>query len=66
LASAIAGATNQTVVASVYKVSFDVGAARCGWENYFKDFRKHGFYTWYSYTPDGSQTPVSYFWISTQ
>ena len=66
LASTMANATNCTVVASEYKVSFGNGFARCGWENYFWDIWNYGAHSWYSFYPDGSKSPLSYFWILTQ
>jgi hypothetical protein len=65
LASAIAKSTNCKVIASMYKVSFDSRAARCGWINYLQDVMEHGLYSWYSFEPNGVKEPISYFWIST-
>ena len=66
LAYSMAEATNCTVIASIYKVSFDVNSARCSWKYYFYDNVVRSTYTWYAFSPDGTQQPYSYYWIYTQ
>ena len=65
LASTMAKTTNCKVIASMYKVSFGKGFARCGWKNYFEDIWYHGTYSWYSFHPDGSIDALSYWCIYT-
>ena len=55
LAATLASATNCTVIASIYKVSFGDGFARCGWEDYYKRVWFSGIYSWFSYHPNGSK-----------
>ena len=66
LASTMASVTNCTVIASVYKVSFGDGFARCGWKNYAQDVWEYGICSWYSYYPDGSRKAMSNHLIYTQ
>ena len=66
LASTIAKTSNCAVIASIYKVSFGDGSARCGWWNYFTDVWNHGTYSWYIFHPDGSKEATSYFFIIAQ
>ena len=66
LASTMAKATNHRVIASMYKVSFGNGFARCGWESYFLDFWYHGAYSWYGFGPNGNIDALSYYCIYTQ
>ena len=56
LASTLASSSGQTVIASVYKVSFGDGYARCGWWNYYFEYGLHGPIAWYSFYPDGSRS----------
>ena len=65
LASTIANKTECTVIASVYKVSFGDGHARCGWNNYLLDVLWHGLYSWYAFYPDGTKEPYSYWFVHT-
>ena len=66
LASTMATATNCTVIACKYKVSFDYGMARCGWENYLTSSWRYGIYSWYSYHPDGRKERYRDFYIYTR
>ena len=58
LASTIASTTNCTVIASVYKVSFGNGFARCGWENYFLTNWFHETPAWYRFYPNGKKSLI--------
>ena len=66
LASSMSVATNRTVVASVYKVSFGDGFARCGWKDYFWYSLGYSKYSWYSYYPDGSKKATSIYRVFTE
>lgn len=66
IASTIAATTNCTVIASVYKVSFGVDSARCGWSDYMRDYYRYGNYAWYSYFPGGNNMEYSIHWVCTQ
>ena len=66
LASTMATATNCTVIASIYKVSFGDGYARCGWENYFWDSSNHDPYSWHCFYPDGTSERFRAFFIYTK
>ena len=66
IAYTLAEATNCTVVACKYKVSFDEGAARCGWENYILTSLYHQFVGWYYYHPDGTKDIYSIFYVYTK
>lgn len=63
LASTISAASNRTVVASLYKVSFGDGFARCGWKDYFWYSRGYSKYSWHSFYPDGSTKATSLYRI---
>ena len=62
----MASTTNCTVIASEYKVSFDMGSARCGWWDYYFHSNMYGNYTWYSFSTDGNKSPYSMYSIYTQ
>ena len=66
IASAMAKASNCTVIASVYKVSFGKGYARCGVKSYLFERTVQGDYSWYAFDPEGGRTAFSLIWISTQ
>ena len=66
LASTMAKATDCTVIASVYKVSFGTGFARCGWRNYWEDHSTEGDYAWYSFSPVGGKEPYSQYYVYTR
>ena len=66
LASTIAATTQCPVVACRYKVSFGNGYARCGWWNYFTEYKKYGVYSWYMYYPNGNMLPYKYFVVTTR
>ena len=65
LASTMAEVTQCAVIASEYKVSFDENAARCSWKYYAADNLVRSSYTWYTFYPDGTRQPYSYYWIYT-
>lgn len=66
LASTMASATNCNVIASVHKVSFDDGRARCSWEWYAREAITKGIISWRVFSPDGSIEPYSYFFVNTK
>jgi hypothetical protein len=65
LASAMASATNCSVIASMYKVSFGNGYARCGWQNFAEEFKEYGFISWFIFSSDGNKEPYSQYRINT-
>ena len=66
LASTMARTSNCSVIASVYKVSFGDGYARCGWKNYLVDVWSYGVCSWYNFCPDGTKEKVSNFFVFAQ
>ena len=66
LAATLASSSGQTVIASVYKVSFGNGFARCGWWNYYTECSLYGTIAWYSFYPDGTQSAYSLIKIPTR
>lgn len=66
LASTMASATNCTVIASEYKVSFGDGYARCGWLRYYIERWGNGATSWYSFSPDGGKNPYSQYYVLTK
>ena len=64
LASTMASVTNCDVIACVHKVSFDMGKARCSWGWYAQEAFEEGFVSWKTYTPDGTKSNYSTFFVN--